>query len=165
MLKSLRICCIMFGYTLGRIEKSMNIKKILKNMLTDTSAFFTVITAIYAALMMVVNVEIEEPAIRVSFLLYIFLFSLLGGLSMLFYRIDSWNLALRVCIQYALILFGSYVCFFIPLALNGSSVMIGLAAVTVIYFMIWGIYTFITWKFKQNSKKEEVYENKFKKLR
>ena len=57
-------------------EKFMNIKKILKNMITDTSIFFTVVTAIYAAIMMVVNVDVEEPAIRASFLLYIFLFSI-----------------------------------------------------------------------------------------
>ena len=51
------------------------------------------------------------------------------------------------------------------MALTGSQVMIGLAAVTVIYFAVWGIYTLVTAKFKKNSKNEEVYENKFKKLR
>ena len=141
----------------------MNIKKMLKDLLSDTSIFFTLVTAIYAAIMMVVNVDVEEPAIRASFLLYIFIFSILGGLSCLFYRIRSWNLALRVCIQYALILFGTYVCFFIPLALTGSQVTIGLTAVTLLYFAVWGISYFFTWKFKQNSKKEEVYESRFKK--
>ena len=153
----------MVGYTLGRIEKFMNIKKMLKDFLSDTSIFFTLVTAVYAAIMMVVNVDVEEPAIRASFLLYIFIFSILGGLSCLFYRIRSWNLALRVCIQYALILFGAYVCFFIPLALTGSQVTIGLTAVTLLYFAVWGISYFFTWKFKQNSKKEEVYESRFKK--
>ena len=143
----------------------MNIKKILKNLLTDTSIFFTVITAIYAALMLVANVDVAEPAIRVSLLLYIFLFSLLGALSMLIYRIKSWNKALRVAIQYVIFLFGSYVCFFIPMALTGSQVMIGLAAVTFIYYMIWGACTLVSWKFKQNTKKEEIYESQFKRLR
>ena len=141
----------------------MNIKKALKNLLCDTSVFFTVVTAIYAAIMMVVNVEVEEPAIRASFLLYIFLFSILGGLSMLFYRIEAWNLALRVCIQYALILFGAYVCFFLPLSFAGSQMVIGLTAVTLIYFAIWGISAFLSWKFKQNTKKDEIYESKFRK--
>ena len=143
----------------------MNIKKILKNLLTDTSIFFTVITAIYAALMLVANVDVAEPAIRVSLLLYIFLFSLLGALSMLIYRIKSWNMALRVAIQYVIFLFGSYVCFFIPMALTGSQVMIGLAAVTFIYYVIWGACTIVSWKFKQNTKKEKIYESQFKRLR
>ena len=141
----------------------MNIKKILKDLLCDTSIFFTVVTALYASLMMVVNVDTQEPAIRASFLLYIFIFSLLGGISRLIYRIDSLNLALRVCIQYTIILFAAYVCFFIPLSLTGSQVMVGLVAVSVIYFAIWGAVTFFSWKFKQNTKKEEIYENKFKK--
>ena len=144
---------------------TMNIKKILKNMLTDTSAFFTVITAIYAALMMVVNIGTEEPAIRASWLLYIFLFSLLGALSQCIYRIDSWNKALRVAIQYVILLFGSYVCFFVPLSFSGSQIMIGFTAVTVIYFGIFGIAAFLSWSFRRNSKTEEVYESKFKKLR
>ena len=144
---------------------TMNIKKILKNMLTDTSAFFTVITAIYAALMMVVNIGTEEPAIRASWLLYIFLFSVLGALSQCIYRIESWNKALRVAIQYVILLFGSYVCFFVPLSFSGSRIMIGLTAVTVIYFAIFGVISFFSWRFKQNSKTEEVYESKFKKLR
>ena len=164
MLKKIRICCILLGYTTGRIGKSMKIKKILKDLLCDTSIFFTLVTAIYASLMMVINVDTQEPAIRASFLLYIFIFSLLGGISRLLYRIDSWNLALRVCIQYAIILFGAYVCFFIPMSLTGSQVMVGLVAVTLIYFAIWGTVTFFAWRFKQNTRKEEIYENKFKKL-
>ncbi len=144
---------------------TMNIKKILKNMLTDTSAFFTVITAIYAALMMVVNVDTEEPAIRASWLLYIFIFSLLGALSQCIYRIESWNKALRIAIQYVLMLFGSFTCFFLPLSMTGNQIMIGLVAVTLIYFSILGVCILISWSFKRNSKKEEVYESKFKKLR
>lgn len=144
---------------------TMNIKKILKNMLTDTSMFFTVITAIYAALMMVVNVGTEEPAIRASWLLYIFVFSVLGGISQCIYRIDQWNKALRVASQYMILLFGSCTCFFIPLSLSGSHMMIGVVAVTVIYFSIFGIASFFSWSFRRNSKKEEVYESKFKKLR
>ena len=143
----------------------MNIKKILKNLLTDTSLFFTVVTAVYAAIMMVVNIEIEEPAIRASFLLYIFIFSFLGGLSCLFYRIESWNLALRICIQYALIIFGSYVCFFLPLSFTGSQVMIGLTAASLIYLAIRGTLIFVNWRFKENSKQEEIYESKFKKTK
>ena len=143
----------------------MNIKKILKDLITDTSLFFTVVTAIYAAIMMIVNIEIEEPAIRASFLLYIFLFSCLGGLSCLFYRIEAWNLALRICIQYALIIFGAYVCFFLPLSFTGSQVMIGLTATSIIYFAIRGILILVNWKFKENSKQEEIYENKFKKVK
>ena len=143
----------------------MNIKTILKNMLRDTSIYFTLITAAYAALMMVVNVSVEEPAIRASWLLYIFIFSVLGALSMCIFRIDTMNKALRVAIQYVILLFGSYVCFFLPLSFSGSQIMIGLTFVSVIYAVILGVYLFFSYRLNKNRKKEEVYESKFKKLR
>jgi len=144
---------------------TMNVKQIFKNMLTDTSVFFTVITPIYAALQMIVNTSEEETAIRASWLLYIFLFSLLGAISMCIYRINTMNKGLRVAIQYGIIALGSYGCFFAPLNMNGSQVLVGLTLVTLLYFTIWGACVFFAWRFKQNSKKEEIYENKFKKLR
>lgn len=143
----------------------MNIKTILKNMLRDTSIYFTLITAAYAALMMVVNVSVEEPAIRASWLLYIFIFSILGALSMCIFRIDSMNKALRIAIQYVILLFGSYVCFFLPLSFSGSQIMIGLTLVTVLYAVILGVYLLFSHRLNKNRKKEEVYESKFKKLR
>ena len=141
----------------------MTVKKIFKNLLTDTSGFFTLITPIYAALHIIVNTVEEEALIPVSFLLYIFLFSLLGAVSMFIYRLNTMNKALRVSIQYVIILFASYVCFFAPYKMSGSQTLIGLLFATVIYFLIFGVYTFLTWKFKQNKGKEEVYESKFKK--
>ena len=134
-------------------------------MLRDTSIYFTLITAAYAALMMVVNVSVEEPAIRASWLLYIFIFSILGALSQCIFRIDSMNKALRIAIQYVILLFGSYVCFFLPLAFSGSQVMIGLTLVTVLYAVILGVYLLFSHRLNKNRKKEEVYESKFKKLR
>lgn len=134
-------------------------------MLRDTSIYFTLITAAYAALMMVVNVSVEEPAIRASWLLYIFIFSILGALSMCIFRIDSMNKALRIAIQYVILLFGSYVCFFLPLSFSGSQIMIGLTLVTVLYAVILGVYLLFSHRLNKNRKKEEVYESKFKKLR
>ena len=143
----------------------MTAGKIFKNLLTDTSVFFTALTPIYAALHMIVNTSEEETLIPVSLLLYIFLFSLLGAISMLIYRLNSLNKALRIAIQYVIILFASYVCFFAPMAMSGASVMIGLAFATVIYFAILGTCIFFSWAFNKNKGKEEVYERKFKKFK
>ena len=140
----------------------MTAKKIFKNLLTDTSVFFMALTPIYAALHMIVNTVEEEALIPVSFLLYIFLFSLLGAISMFIYRITSLNKALRIAIQYAIILFGAYACFFAPLAMPGSTVLVGLVITSVIYFSILGICIFFSWRFNKNKIKEEVYESKFR---
>ncbi len=143
----------------------MNIKQILKNMLRDTSIYFTLVTAAYAALMMVVNVGIEEPQIRASLLLCIFIFSVLGAISQLIFRIESLHKALRVAIQYVILLFGTYVCFFIPLEINGNRAVIGLTLASLLYAVVIGAYLFFSWRFKKNTQKEEIYESKFKKLR
>jgi uncharacterized membrane protein len=143
----------------------MTVGKIFKNLLIDTSVFFSVITPIYAALHMIVNTVEEEALIPVSFLLYIFLFSLLGAISMLIYRINTLNKALRIAIQYAIILFASYACFFAPLGMTGANVMVGLALASVIYALILGVCLFFSHAFKKNKVKEEVYESKFKKTK
>ena len=145
----------------------MTVGKIFKNLLTDTAVFFSVITPIYAALHMIVNTVEEEALIPVSFLLYIFLFSVLGAISMYIYRLNALNKALKIAIQYAIILFASYACFFAPMAIAGSGVMVGFALVSVIYAVILGICIFFSYAFKKNKSrgKEEVYESKFRKTK
>ena len=141
----------------------MKFSKILKNLVIDTSIFFTVITALYSAIMMIIDVGSGEPAMRASWLLYIFMFSFLAAISQCIYRITSWNKALRVVIQYAILLFASYICLFAPLNMTGSQVLIGLSLVSILYFACYGICSFFIWRFNRNTKKEEVYEEKFKK--
>ncbi len=143
----------------------MNIKQILKNLLRDTSVYFTLITAAYAALMMVVNVSVEEPAIRASWLLFIFIFSVLGAISQLVFRIEAMHIAYRVVIQYVILLFGAVVCFFLPLSMVGNQMIIGITLVSLLYALAVGCYLFFSRRFKKNSQKEEVYESKFKKLK
>ena len=141
----------------------MKFSKILKNLVIDTSIFFTVITAIYSAIMLIIDVGSGEPAMKASWLLYIFLFSLLAAISQCIYRITSLHKALRVVIQYAILLFASYICLFAPLNMAGGQVLIGFFLVSIIYFVCYGIGAFFIWRFNRMTKKEEVYEEKFKK--
>ena len=141
----------------------MDIKKALKNLLRDTSIIYMLATIIYAALMALVNVGAEEILIEAPLLLYIFLFSLLLSISQFIYRIETINKLLRVIIQLTIVLFSSYVCFFLPLEMQGSYVMIGLFFTLILYFVIYGTGSFFIWRFKKNIKKEEEYKAQFKK--
>lgn len=144
----------------------MNIRKVLNRMLTDTAVYFTLISAVYAALMMIVNVNEPEVLMSASQLLLIFVFSALAAISQCIYRISSINKALRVLIQYAILTVSFYVCFLLPLqSMSGSHVVVGITVFTAVYFICFGIGSFFAWRFKENTKKEEVYENKFKKSR
>ena len=140
----------------------MKILKILGKLSVDTSIFFTVITALYSVLMMIINVSEDEPAMRASWLLYIFLFSFLAALSQLIYRLEIMHKAWRVTIQYIMLLFSSYVCFFLPLSMTGNQIVIGLTLVTIIYFACFGVGAFFTHRFRKKIQKEEIYEKKFK---
>ncbi len=141
----------------------MDLKKALKNLLRDSAVIFMIATVLYAGINTIVNVNDETVLIEAPFLLYLFIFSVLAAISQLIYRIDSINKALRVAIQAAIILFSSYVCLFLPMEMQGSHVMVGLAAVILIYSAGYAIGSFFIWKFKQNTKKEEEYTSKFKK--
>ena len=141
----------------------MDIKKALKNLLRDTSIIFMLVTVAYAAIMVVVNVNADQILIDATFLLYVFLFSLLVSISQCLYRIKTINKALRVTIQLAIILFSSYVCFFLPLNMQPSQILIGLILTLIIYFIIYGTGAFFIWRFNKNTKKEEEYTSQFKK--
>lgn len=139
----------------------MIVLKTLKKLLSYTSIYFTVCTTLYAILQIIVNVTSESPAIEMYRLLFIALFSLLAGISSVIYGIKSIHPALRVLIQYVIIALAAFVCFF--MSLTGTQIIIGLVLVTVIYFACFGVASFFSWRFKENTKKEEVYEKKFKK--
>ena len=139
----------------------MKTKDIIKSILSYTTTFFTFITAIYAAIQMIVNVGAEGTYMEASWLLLIFLFSFLAAISQCIYKINSIGKGIRVTVQYLIIMFASYVCFFAPLHMRGSQVMVGLMLVTIVYFICFGIGSFFMWSFKKNTKKEEVYELKY----
>lgn len=139
----------------------MLVLNLLKKLLSYTSIYFTVFTPIYAAFLMITNVSSEEPAVEMYRLLLIFLFAFLAGISQVIYGIQSMHKALRVLIQYVIIAFASYICFFMQMA--PSQALIGVVFASVIYFACFGIGSFFSWRFRMNTKKEEIYEKKFKK--
>lgn len=141
----------------------MGIFKILKNFAIDTSICFTVITPIYAAIQILVNTSGSETAMKASWLLYLFLFSALVAVSTFIYRISSINKALRVATQCVIVMISSYVCFFLPLQMDGGQIIVGLTAVCIIYFICYGVGALVSWRYRKLTQKEEVYEAKFKK--
>lgn len=141
----------------------MTAGKIFKNLLTDTSVFFTLYTIMYATVHVIMHIGEDETLVSMRFLIFGFIFSFIAALSMLIYRLTFINKALRIAIQYFLILLGANTCLFIPANITGSHAVIGSFIVTVIYAIILGTCIFFSWAFNKNKGKEEVYERKFKK--
>ncbi len=139
----------------------MGILKFLKKFIIDTSVCFTVITPIYAALQMIVDTGENETAMKASWLLYLFLFSLLTAISVAIYRIKSINKALRVFLQCSILMFSAYVCFFTKM--TPYQIIIGVTLVCILYFICFGVFSIFKWRYNKLVKKEEIYEAKYKK--
>lgn len=141
----------------------MNIKTLFKKILTTASIYFTVITAIYTLLVMVVNVTEEEILLSAEQILLNFIFSLLASMAWRIYRSEKLSGGLRRVSHYGITALSFYLCFLLPAGMNASQVLIGLVAYTLVYFLIVGVSALFKSRFRANAEKEAPYENRYKK--
>ncbi|MBR2293765.1 MAG: hypothetical protein IKA44_05610 [Clostridia bacterium] len=143
----------------------MNIKSILKKMLTETSVFFTLIAALYSLLMLIVNVGEEEVLLSAERLLLMFVFSALAAMAQALRRITAIHGALRGVLHYLILIMAFYLCFLLPASMRAAQVLIGLFTFTLGYLAIMGIVALFRARFRKNSEEEEDYTNRFKQSR
>ncbi len=141
----------------------MNIKTLTKKILTTASIYFTVITAIYTLLVMIVNVTEDEILLSAEQLLFNFLFSILAAIAWLLYRSKSMAGALRLVLHFGITAISFYLCFLLPAGMTAAQVFIGLFAYAIVYFLIVGITAFFKARFRANAEQEAPYENRYKK--
>ena len=141
----------------------MNIKSLFKKILTTTSIYFTVITAIYTLLVMVVNVSSDEILLSAEQLLLNAMFSLLAAIAWQIYRYEKMSGALRRLSHYGITILAFYLCFLLPAGMNAAQVLIGLVAYTLLYFLVVGVIALFKSRFRANAEKEAPYENRYKK--
>ena len=139
----------------------MNIKATIKRVISHASVYFTVLTALYAFLVMIVNVSEESTKLLASQLLFIFIFSLLaaGGGELL--RLERPTAVIRVLMHYAILLFGFYTCFLLPMDMKGSQLFVGIFLFTLVYGIVMGIRAGIRARFRANTKSGEAYQKQY----
>ena len=143
----------------------MNIRKIIKKLLTDTSIYFTVITAIYTLIMMIVNVSDNAVGLEAERLLLIFVFSALAALAQLLLGLKTLHGALRILLHGGILLLAFYLCFLLPASMKGAQVLIGLFAFAVVYAIVMALRALFISRFRANSEPDEPYREQFKKSR
>ena len=143
----------------------MDMKKFLKSMLIETSVFFTVITALYALLMMIVNTGDEEILLSAERLLLNFMFAWLSSLAQALYRMKSLSGLGRGLLRYLVFAVSFYLCFLLPSAMNASQTLIGLVLFSLCYAAVMGISALFLARFRANAHPAEEYRNQFKKAR
>lgn len=141
----------------------MNVKKFLKSLLGDTSVYFTLLAAIYSAMMLLVNVKEPEVLLKASTLLFLFLFALLSALGRSVLRLSSMAGGARVALHYVILAFAFYLCLLVPAGMRAPQVLVGLVLFTAVYWVVAGIVHLFTARFRKNSEQTESYEKQFQK--
>ena len=141
----------------------MNIKPILKKMLTETSVFFTLIAALYSLMMLVVNVGEKEVLLSAERLLLMFIFSALAAMAQALRRITALHSALRGVLHYLILTMAFYLCFLLPASMRAAQILIGVFVFSIVYLIVAGIVALFRARFRKNAEEAEVYTNRFKK--
>ena len=142
----------------------MNFKATVKRLLSHTSVYFTVLTAVYAFLVMLVNVSDESAKLLVSQILFLFLFSILAALGQEFLHTARCRTGIGILLHFAILLFGFYTCFLGPFGMKGSQVFVGIFLFTLVYALIMGVRALILARFRANSK-SETYQKQYDRTR
>ena len=135
-MKRKRICGILFGYTIERINYTMFVLKLIKKWLAHTCVYFTVVTLIYMIIQAIVNVNDEALLLDAGRTALFFLFSLLIALANTVFSIDKLITALKVAIHFVLVMFAFYACLLLPLSMPGilsGITMVFVPAVSTFY--------------------------------
>lgn len=141
----------------------MELRACLRRVLSHTSIYFTLITAAYALLMMLVNVSEQETLLAAKQILFHAIFSLLAAVAWELFCLKCLHGALRVLIHYGILLFSFYACFLLPTGMGGSGIFIGVMAFTLVYALVMGLRALIRARFLANTQKASEYTKQYSK--
>ena len=141
----------------------MNLKPLIKHILKNACICFTVFTAAYSAISAIVNVDDAVVSVEVSRVLLFFMASVLFSAANGIFKIEKLGGGSKVFIHYILTLAAFYTCMLLPLSLDTSTLIVGIALFSVLYFIIFGVYSLIRSRYKANASQGEKYTAQFKK--
>ncbi len=141
----------------------MDIKNTIKRVITSTCIIFTLITAVYMLILQFMNVGEDYAAVEAHRVLLFFLFSLLASIANAIRAIKKLNGALRWICHYAIIAFGFYTCFMLPVDMRPSFMITGIVIFTVGYLIVYGARAVLLSRFRRKSEDTAEYKSQFKK--
>lgn len=141
----------------------MNFKRLIKKILLKACVYFTVITALYAFISMLINSADGEVLLNAENVALFFVFSLLLALANGILAIKSIGGGIRLVSHFLICIFAFYTCLLLPLSLNASGYLVGFVCFAILYFIIAGLVAIFKARFKKNSEKSDAYTNQYKK--
>ena len=141
----------------------MDVKKLIKKTLNSTCIFFTIITALYMLIMLIINVSDGSAQIEAERVLLFFVFSLLLSIANALVKAKAIHIALRYLIHYLICAIGFWLCFCLPNKMDASKTLVGLVLFSILYAIIMTLRGIFSRRFKKIKQKEsnEKYEKQF----
>ena len=141
----------------------MYVKKLIKKTLNSTCIFFTIITALYMLIMLIINVSDGSAQIEAERVLLFFVFSLLLSIANALVKAKAIHIALRYLIHYLICAIGFWLCFCLPNKMDASKTLVGIVLFSILYAIIMTLRGIFSRRFKKIKQKEsnEKYEKQF----
>ena len=141
----------------------MFIKSFIKKVLTHACVYFSILTALYSAIVMIIYVDDETVLLDASRVLLFFVAALLFSLANAFLGLTKLHGALRSVVHYLLTVFAFCTCMMLPISPEGSTMLVGIAIFTLLYLVIAGILALFRSRYRKKSEKTTEYSSQFSK--
>ena len=139
----------------------MEIKKLIKKMLSLVCICFTAITAVYMFIMQITYVD-ETVLVKADRVLLFFVFSILFAVAAAVLSLDKLHSALRYVIHFLICVFGFYTCFLLPTGMRDSFMITGIVIFSLCYVGVMVVIALFRSRLKANREDSIEYTNQFK---
>ena len=141
----------------------MNLKSLIKNISKNTCIIFTVFTALYCIISAIINVDDSVVSLEVSRLILFFVASILFAMANGVFKLEKMHVAAKFILHYIFTLFAFWTCMLLPLELEGSTAIVGVALFSVLYLVVTLVVSLIKSRYKKNADADAEYTPQYKK--
>ena len=141
----------------------MTLSAIIKRIFTKACVYFSIITALYALLVMITNVDDELVLLDAGRILLFFVASTLFAVANILLSLDKLNGPLKVFLHYLVYLFTFCTCFMLPISPEASTMVIGIVLFTIVYAILLTMILVVRSRYKVRAEKQQDYKSQYKK--
>ena len=141
----------------------MTLSAIIKKIFSKTCVYFSVITALYALLVMITNVDDELVLLDAARVLLFFVASILFAIANALLSFGKLSGPIKVFLHYLVYLFTFAACFMLPISPENSTFIVGIVLFTIVYAFALTVILIIRSRYKVRAEKQQDYKSQFKK--
>ena len=155
---------ISFAYTYRKdIRDLMKKNNIINKLFSKTCAYFSVMTALYALISWMINVDDGLVLVDASKILFFSVASVLFAAGSIILASELMNPPLRVFVHYLIYVFAFLTCFILPANSDASTGIVMAALFSIVYAIVLTIILVIRSRYKKRAEKTKDYKRQFRK--